>query len=237
MTKSKECNEKVVIPEMQIILRKALLHKAGPETKNKFTGEGFGNNAILTEDAECIVATLMEVIGAKRNNTEIEIDGARYKANEYLTYGDGLAKCQNWNGNSYYSDVDDEREERSFVKMEVPKYIQDEVVVDGKTFKAEGKVVSPTKLDQLITSFNGLNAKLGDNHKIKTGGNVDKAYIKFGDFNYLYVEGNMRRLADSNDGYGQEFATFMEPRVNFSGFIFGSISEEAAELKVLEWLL
>jgi len=239
MTKSKETNVVKEVPAMQLTLRKALLHKAGPETKNKFTGEGFGNSVILREDAECIVATTMAVLGAKRNNTELLINGARYKVSEYLTFGDGLADCMNWNGYSYYSDVDDEREERSFVSADVAEYVEDEYQSgkDGKTRKSGGKVVSPDKLNQLVLSFNGLNGKTDDSHKIKVGSNVDKAYIKFGGFNYVYVEDDIRRVAESTEGKGLEFATFMKPTITFDGLTFGSLTDEAAEMKVLEWLL
>lgn len=223
-----------LVSGMQLTLRKALLHKAGPETKSKFTGSGYGENVILREDAECIVATIMAVIEAKRNNSEIVIGDAKYSAKEYKTVGTGLAKCMNWNGYSYYSTNDVERPERSFVKVEVPKYVQDECMDEGKKRKAEGVVVSPTKLEQLIGSFNNSN---GSENAIKIGQNIDKAQIPFGQLNFLYVNGDIRRVAEISNEYGSEFTTFMEPRVSFDNLVFGSVAEEAPGLKVLEWLI
>lgn len=235
---SKKNNEQQpVASALQVQLRKALLHKAGPECKNKFTGEGYGEASVLWEDAECIVATVMKVCAARRANTEIVIDGAKYLANSFPQIGSGCAQMMNWNTKSWYSDVDSERDNRSFVEVQIPEYVNDSYEAsNGKTKQANGKVVSPEKLKQLVEGFNGLNKKIGDHHEIKIGGTVDKEHIRFGSFNYLYVDGDIRRVSDSTDGVGAEFTTLLQPSVTFEGLVFGSPAEEVESTHLYEWL-
>lgn len=234
---SKKNNEETkVVSTLQIEMRKALLHKAGPECKNKFTGEGYGEASVLWEDAECIVATVMKVCAARRSNTEIIVDGAKYLANSYPQIGAGCAQMMNWNTKSWYSDVDSERDQRSFVEVSIPEYVNDTYEYNNKTRSANGKVVSPEKLKQLVEGFNGLNKKIGDHHEIKIGASVDKQHIRFGEFNYLYVDGDIRRVSDSTDGVGAEFATLLQPKITFNGLVFGSPAEEVESTHLYEWM-
>lgn len=232
----------VETPYLQLMLRKALLEKAAPETINKFTGAGNGATCILREDAEDIVATSMEVIAAKRSNTEIIVDGTRFRADQYPAFGEGLAQLMNWSGLAYFdTTVDNEREQRAIVTREQVTYVKDsymKTVVGGKEIEvfAGGKVVTPEKLETLLKGFNGLNKKVNA-PEIKTGEKVSKSDLNFHDFNYLYVDGIIRQVGTRNDAKGCEFATLLQPTVKFSGLEIGKVSEEEPNKNVEQWLL
>lgn len=236
MSKKLQTTDEVKASKLQLVIRGALLHKAGPETKNKFTGEGYGEQLILRDDAEDIVATLMAVIKARRNKSTIVAFDTEFRADEYNKVGDGMAQMMCWTGKSWFSEVDDERDERSLVKVEVPTYVQDSTTVNGKTYTANGRVVSPDKLDQLIASFNGLNRKIGDDHVIRTSENVNKVSPNFSQWNYLYINDDIRRIGENSDGYGSEFVTLLRPEVSFDGFVFGSATDESPLVTIYEWL-
>ena len=229
-----------MISNLQLMLRKAMLHKATSETKSKFTGKGSGANLILKEDAECIIATVMEIIAAKRNNAKIVLsDGTEFDASAYSTIGTGLAKAMNWNGYTYFSDLDKERVERSFTSWTTHKYANDEYEVPAKhdgdkpvMIKAEGQVVSPSKFDDLVKDFNKLQ---GTERSIETGTNVNISSAKLSDFGYLYVNGELRQVSKEDSEYGASFATLFKPQFSPS-FVFGRSADEETETIVLEWL-
>lgn len=238
-------NTEVVQPSwLQVTLRKALLHKAVVETKNKFTGVGSDNNHILRQDAEDIVATCMAILQAKRNNSVIQLEDGLFFVNQYITIGSGMKEAMNWNGESYYSiDIDDENKERSLVKGTFPAYVQDEdtILVNGEARKvqAKGKVVSPTRFQTLVKSYNGLQAKVDKSCEIAIGQNVDKSPISFNQWQYLYFKDEVRQVAkeggEGTTGYGSLFATFCKPTVQFD-FVFGKPSEAEQGVNVWEWL-
>lgn len=229
-----------MISNLQITLRKAMLHKATSETKSKFTGKGSGENLILKEDAECIIATVMEIIAAKRNNTKVVLsDGTEFDACAYVTIGKGLAKAMNWNGHTYFSDLDKERVERSFTSWTTYKYVNDEFEVPAKhpgdrpvMIKAEGQVVSPSKFEDLVKDFNKLQ---GTERAITVGTAVSISDAKLTDFGYLYVNGELRQVSKDDAEYGASFATLFKPQFSPS-FTFGRSADEETETIVVEWL-
>lgn len=234
-------DQAVKTPYLQIMLRRGLLEKAAPETQNKFTGKGNGENYILREDAEDIVATVMEVIAAKRNDSQIIVDGTPFRACQYTKVGSGCAELMNWSGLAYFdTTMDNEKEQKALVTREVVKYVKDafnKTVADGKTVKvfAEGKVVTPDKLDTLIKGFNSLNKKAGVG-EISTEGVVSKSDLAFADFNYLYQDGEIREVGTSSDGKGCAFATLLKPTCAFNSPLFGKVSEEEATKIIEQWL-
>lgn len=225
------------IPTLQLYLREALLEKASSETKRKFTGKGNGENSILHDDAEEIVATVMAVIKARRSNTVIEIDGAEYKAKDYNEIGDGVAKLMSWNGYVYATDSDTEHIERSLVEVEFPDYVKDYYMdkknKDEKVFAA-GKVVTPNRLKTLVNSY---NFKQAEENKIDWGGNVSKKSYRMSDIGYLYFgDSDIRRV--NNDGtIGLEWTTLMKQKFRGKDLVFGAKADEDAKLNVLEWML
>lgn len=229
-----------MISNLQLMLRKALLHKASAEAKTKFTGKGLGTNLILKEDAESIICTIMDVIAAKRSNSKIVLsDGTEFDASDYITVGAGLAKAMNWSGIAYFSDIDSERPERAFVNVTVPTYKNDEFVIPAKdelpecVIAAEGRTLSPTKFEALIKDFNKLQST---ERAIATGENVSKVEAKLSDFGYVYVNGQLRQISRAETvAYDSKFATLMKPVCNVN-FVFGTQAEEETEIKIMEWL-
>lgn len=239
-----QITEVVKPSDLQLTLRKALLHKATVETKNKFTGVGSDNNHILHEDAEDVIATTMALLQAKRNNTVIQLEDGFFFAKDYPVIGSGLKDVMNWNGESYYSEeIDGENTSRSLVKATFPAYVQDTDtrIVNGKIVevKANGKVVSPSRYQNLLKCYNGLQKKVDDKAEITIGGNIDKAQITFSDWAYLYINDEIRQVANDsatgNTKKGALFATFCKPTVQFD-FVFGKPSEAEQGVKVWEWL-
>lgn len=229
-----------MISNLQLMLRKALLHKASAEAKTKFTGKGLGTNLILKEDAESIIHTIMDVIAAKRSNSKIVLsDGTEFDASEYITVGTGLAKVMNWSGVAYFSDIDSERPERAFVTVTVPAYENDEHIIPAQgeyeevVIPAEGRTLSPAKFEALIKDFNKLQ---GEGRAIATGERVSKIEAKLSDFGYVYVNNQLRQINRAETvAYDAKFATLMKP-VCKVGFLFGTQAEEETEIKIMEWL-
>lgn len=225
------------IPKLQLYLRESLLEKASSETKRKFTGKGCGDNSILFDDAEEIVATVMTVIKARRSNTVIEIDGAEFKAKDYNEVGSGVAKLMNWNGYVYACDSDTEHTDRSLVEVEFPDYVKDYYMggkdKDEKVYAA-GKVVTPNRLKTLVDSFNYRQA---EGNKIAWGGNITKKSYRMADIGYLYFgESDIRRI--NTDGtIGLEWTTLMKQKFKGKDLVFGARADEDAKLNVLEWML
>lgn len=229
-----------MISNLQLMLRKALLHKASAEAKTKFTGKGLGTNLILKEDAESIIRTIMDVIAAKRSNSKIVLsDGTEFDASEYLSVGTGLAKVMNWSGVAHFSDIDSERPERAFVTVTVPTYKNDEFIIPAKdelpecVIAAEGVTLSPTKFEALLKDFNKLQ---GEGRTIATGEKISKVEAKLSDFGYVYVNGQLRQISRAETvNYDAKFATLMKPQCKV-GFTFGTQAEEETEIKIMEWL-
>lgn len=228
-----------MISNLQLTMRKGLLYKATPQTKSKFTGKGSGENLILKEDAECIIATVMEIIAAKRNNSRIVLsDGTEFQVRDYKAVGTGIAKAMNWTGLTYFSSLDDEKPERSFTSWETPNYVQDSCTVTTdngqvRTIQAEGFVVSPNKLEDLIKDFNKLQGD--DKRQITCNAAVNKENTVMTDLQYAYVNGDLRQLSNSEAKIDSCFATLFKPQFR-SEFTFGRSGDEEPETRVVEWL-
>ena len=225
---------------LQIAIRNALLYRASADTKSKFTGLGKGEKKILREDAECIVATVMAILAAKKTREDIVLsDGTRIEVGAYPTIGTGLAIAMNWNGEAYFSKSDMDRPERSFIGWSIPEYVKDTetYTVDGKpkTMEAAGQVVTPEKLEQLINDYN-KNQGSADDKKLVKGSNVDKSHILFSEFAYVCSKtGVLKELTSDTKTIGLEFASLFQPKLTFV-HDFGKLAEEATDTQIAKWL-
>lgn len=224
------------INKLQFLIRKALLENASSTTKSKFTGKGYGDNLVLRDDAEEIVCALMRLVAARRTNEVIEVNGAEYKVSDYPKVNGGIGMMQEWDGYAYITESDEEHRDRSLVTVEFPEYEADEYYNDDEKCTAGGRMVSPKRLNTLISSY---NAKQDDHNKIKLGEKLSVGSLTMDEVGYMYFkQGESEKIRRIGDGatVGIEMATLLKPTFAGSGLVFGSQSDEEAEQNVLEWL-
>lgn len=218
--------------KFQILLRQALLDLATSETKNKFTGKGYGENKVLRDDAEELICTIMRLIAARRSNEIILVGDTEYKSSEYPTIKGGAGQMMEWNGYAYITSSDHDHHERSLVKVDFPEYEKDKYSYDGDLLEAGGRVVSPKRFETLIESF---NAKQNSHNKLTCGQALAIGDALLSEVGYMYFDKKIRRIGDGAK-VGQEMATLLKPRFAGSGIEFGSQSDVAAEETIKQWL-
>lgn len=223
------------VSKLQVLLRRGLVHKAASKTTEKFTGKGEGQNYILKDDAECVVATVMALMAAKRNKTSITVGDTEYDASDYPTIGSGVAKALNWNGEVYWDkDIDDEKEERALISVQVPEYVADTAIVRDKTITADGEVVSPNRLKTLIGNFNALQSD--KENEISVGSNMDISSLSMDEVGYMYINGSLRQVTNEAKHIDSFMATLLEPELRLGGLTFGKPGDPEADQKMIEWL-